>query len=100
MSEQSSGETRSTSQCERSSPAPSEFGRLIAYAEEFARLLDLYDNAPARWQYFQAHLLCLYARGMVTGQPVSAVRTFVAEADQECVQKAIAAEEEAPPDSH
>ena len=80
--------------------APSEYARLTAYAEEFARLLELYDSTPARWQHFQAHLLCLYARGMAAGQTVSAVRTFVAEADQECVLKAIAAEEEADSYSH
>jgi len=94
MSEHPTGDTRSTLQCARSSPAPSEYARLIAYAEEFARLLELYDSTPERWQYFQAHLLCLYARGMVTGKTVSAVRTFVAEADRECVQKAITAKEE------
>ena len=100
MSEHPTGATRSTSRCPRSSPAQSEFARLAAYAEEFVRLLALYDSAPARWQYIHAHLLCLYVRGMVTGQTVSVVRTFVAEADQECVQKAIAAEEEPATHSH
>lgn len=89
MSEHPTGDTRSTQQSPRSSPAPSEYARLTAYAEEFARLLALYDSTPAKWQYFQAHLLCLYARGMVTGKTVSAVRTLVAEADQECVHEAI-----------
>lgn len=99
MSEYPTGNTRSRSWRPRSLD-PSEFARLTAYAEEFARLLALYDTSPARWQYFQAHVLCLYARGMVTGQTVSAVRTFVAEADQECVQKAITAEEEPASHSH
>jgi hypothetical protein len=100
MSEHPTGDRRSTSRRPRSCPAPSEYARLTAYAEEFARLLALHDSTPPRWQYFHAHLLCLYARGMVTGQTVSAVRNFVAEADQECVQKAITAEEEPASHSH
>jgi hypothetical protein len=100
MSQHPTEDVCSTSECPRSSPAPSEYARLIAYAAEFARLLDFYDSTPARWQYFQAHLLCLYARGMVAGKTVSAVRTLVAEADRECVQKAITAEEEPASHSH
>jgi hypothetical protein len=96
MSQHPTEDTRSTSECPRSSPASSECARLTAYADEFALLLALYDDTPERWQHLKAQELWLYVRGMVAGITVSAVRTRIAEIDQDLVQKAITAEEQTP----
>ena len=101
MSQHPTGDTRSTSWYPESSPAaPSEYARLLAYAREFTHLLMIYDGTPERWDHLPASYLWFYLRGMVTGMTVSAVRARVAELEQECVQIAIRAEEEADSRSH
>jgi hypothetical protein len=60
----------------------------------------IYDGTPERWDHLPARYLWFYVRGMAAGMTVSAVRARLAEIEQECVQKAITAEEEPASNSH
>jgi hypothetical protein len=61
----------------------------MAYTEEFAHLLVIYDGTPERWDHLPAQYLWFFVRGMVAGLTVSAVRARLAEIEQEYVHEAI-----------
>jgi hypothetical protein len=57
-----------------------ELQRLRAYVEMLAKLIQLHDQTPNRWKYFQTEWLWRYARGMVDGLSTRDVRdTRIAE---------------------
>ena len=92
MSQHPTEDPRSTSSCPGGSPTtPSEYARLLAYAQEFTHLLMIYDGTPERWDHLPAQYLWFFVRGMVAGMTVSAVRARLAEIEQEWLHEAITA---------